>query len=298
MKMKLSSIKYFIVDAFKSIRRNLTISIASMATVLVTLLIFGVFLLTALNIGKGVADIESKVEIMVVLKDDVTMMDQREIEIKLRKETGVKDVVYESKAEALEKFKGQLNEYKDLLNGYDDKNNPLTNSFLVKLEKPEYAEEVADSVSNMTGVESVENDQELINKIASFTKAIRWVGVVLFIILVGVSLFLIINTIKLTVFSRRREVGIMKFVGATDWFIRWPFIIEGVIIGLLGAVLSNIVLYSSYSVLFSVISKQLITMTLVSPSYVLTVMLGEFIIGGILIGAFGSFIALRKFLIV
>lgn len=296
--MKLSSIKYFIVDAFKSIRRNLTISIASMATVLVTLLIFGVFLLTALNIGKGVADIESKVEIMVVLKDDVTMMDQREIEIKLRKETGVKDVVYESKAEALEKFKGQLNEYKDLLNGYDDKNNPLTNSFLVKLEKPEYAEEVADSVSNMTGVESVENDQELINKIASFTKAIRWVGVVLFIILVGVSLFLIINTIKLTVFSRRREVGIMKFVGATDWFIRWPFIIEGVIIGLLGAVLSNIVLYSSYSVLFSVISKQLITMTLVAPSYVLTVMLGEFIIGGILIGAFGSFIALRKFLIV
>jgi cell division transport system permease protein len=296
--MKLSSIKYFIVDAFKSIKRNLTISIASMATVLVTLLIFGVFLLTALNIGKGVADIESKVEIMVVLKDDVTMMDQREIEIKLRKETGVKDVVYESKAEALEKFKGQLNEYKDLLNGYDDKNNPLTNSFLVKLEKPEYAEEVADSVSNMAGVESVENDQELINKIASFTKAIRWVGVVLFIILVGVSLFLIINTIKLTVFSRRREVGIMKFVGATDWFIRWPFIIEGVIIGLLGAVLSNIVLYSSYSVLFSVISKQLITMTLVSPSYVLTVMLGEFIIGGILIGAFGSFIALRKFLIV
>ncbi|ERK29189.1 permease-like cell division protein FtsX [Clostridium intestinale] len=296
--MKLSSIKYFIVDAFKSIRRNLTISIASMATVLVTLLIFGVFLLTALNIGKGVADIESKVEIMVVLKDDVTMMDQREIEIKLRKETGVKDVVYESKAEALEKFKGQLNEYKDLLNGYDDKNNPLTNSFLVKLEKPEYAEEVANSVSDMTGVESVENDQELINKIASFTKAIRWVGVVLFIILVGVSLFLIINTIKLTVFSRRREVGIMKFVGATDWFIRWPFIIEGVIIGLLGAILSNIVLYSSYSLLFSVLSKQLITMTLVAPSYVLTVMLGEFIIGGILIGAFGSFIALRKFLIV
>ncbi|WP_326512565.1 permease-like cell division protein FtsX [Clostridium intestinale] len=296
--MKLSSIKYFIVDAFKSIKRNLTISIASMATVLVTLLIFGVFLLTALNIGKGVADIESKVEIMVVLKDDVTMMDQREIEIQLKKETGVKDVVYESKAEALEKFKGQLNEYKDLLNGYDDKNNPLTNSFLVKLEKPEYAEAVADSVSDMTGVESVENDQELINKIASFTKAIRWVGVVLFIILVGVSLFLIINTIKLTVFSRRREVGIMKFVGATDWFIRWPFIIEGVIIGLLGAVLSNIVLYSSYSVLFSVISKQLITMTLVAPSYVLTVMLGEFIIGGILIGAFGSFIALRKFLIV
>lgn len=296
--MKLSSIKYFIVDAFKSLKRNTTISLASMATVLVTLLIFGVFLLAALNVGKGVEDIESKVEIKVFLEDDITMMDQREIEIKLMDETGVKDVVYESRDAALDKFKDQLNEYKDLLNGYDTETNPLPSSFLVKLDKPEYAQSVADSVVDMTGVESIGNDQDVINKISSFTKAIRWVGVVLFIVLVGVSLFLIINTIKLTVFSRRREVGIMKFVGATDWFIRWPFIIEGVVIGLVGAILSNIVLYFSYNSLFSVLSKQLITISLVSPSYVLTMMLWQFILGGILIGAFGSFIALRKFLIV
>ena len=296
--MRFSSIKYFIVDAFKSIKRNTTISIASIATVLVTLFIFGVFLLAALNVGKGVEDIESKVEIKVFLKDDITMMDQREIEIQLKQENGVKDVVYESREEALSNFKDQLNDYKDLLNGYDSNTNPLPSSFLVKLEKPEYAETVAESVKDMTGVESIGNDQDVINKIASFTKAIRWVGIILFVVLVGVSLFLIINTIKLTVFSRRREVGIMKFVGATDWFIRWPFIIEGVIIGLVGALLSNIILYFSYDAVFSLITKQLITISLVPPTYVLTVMLWEFVVGGILIGAFGSFIALRKFLIV
>ncbi|MDD7795655.1 permease-like cell division protein FtsX [Clostridium sp. 'White wine YQ'] len=296
--MKLSSIKYFIVDAFKSIRRNRTISLASMATVLMTLLIFGVFLLAALNVGKGVQDIESKVEIKVFLKDDITMMDQRDVQIKLKEQTGVKDVNYESKEEALDKFKDQLNEYKDLLNGYNSDTNPLPASFLVTLEKPEYAKDVANSVSSMTGVENIGNDQDVINKISSFTKAVRWVGVALFVILVAVSLFLIINTIKLTVFSRRREIGIMKFVGATDWFIRWPFIIEGVIIGLVGAIMSNIILFFSYKALFSLLSKQLITVSLVSPYYVLSTMSWEFILGGILIGAFGSIIALRKFLVV
>ena len=296
--MKLSSVKYFIVDAFKSIKRNKTISLASMATVLMTLLIFGVFLLAALNVGKGVQDIESKVEIKVFLKDDITMMDQRDVQIKLKEQTGVKDVNYESKEEALEKFKDQLNEYKDLLNGYNSDTNPLPASFLVTLEKPQYAKDVANSVSSMTGVENIGNDQDVINKISSFTKAVRWVGVVLFVILVAVSLFLIINTIKLTVFSRRREIGIMKFVGATDWFIRWPFIIEGVIIGLVGAIISNVVLFFSYKALFSLLSKQLITVSLVSPYYVLSTMSWEFVLGGILIGAFGSIIALRKFLVV
>jgi len=261
MRMKLSSIKYFIADALKSIKRNKTISLASMATVLMTLLIFGVFLLTALNVNKGVKDIESK--------------DQ-----------------------ALEKFKDQLNEYQDLLSGYTKETNPLPASFLVSLEKPDYAKDVESSVKDMTGVENIGNDQDIINKISSFTNAIRWVGVVLFIILVAVSLFLIMNTIKLTVFSRRREIGIMKFVGATDWFIRWPFIIEGILIGFTGAILSTLALFFSYKALYLELSKQLITVNLVNPYYVFNTMSWEFVLGGIVIGAFGSIIALRKFLIV
>ena len=296
--MKLSTFKYFVIDAFKSLRRNMTISLASIATVLATLFVFGVFLLTGLNINRGVQDVESKVEIKVFLVDNINIVDQKEIEAKIRSISGVKDVQYETKEQALENFRKQLKGYESILNGYSESNNPLPNSFIVKLQEPDVAENVQKEVKGMKGVEDVRNDQQLISTISSFTKAIRWIGLVLFVILVGVSLFLIVNTIRLAVYSRRREVGIMKFVGATDWFIRWPFIIEGMTIGIVGAIISDIALYFSYKAVFTKISASLIMANLVSPMYVFTTMSWQFIIAGILIGVFGSLIALRKFLTV
>lgn len=296
--MKISTCKYFISDAFKSLRRNSTISLASMATVLATLFVFGVFLLTAININIGVKDVESKVEIKVFLKDNIATNDQKNVEEKLQDTNGVKGVVFESKQEALSRFKEQLNDNAGILEGYDDKNNPLPSSFVVKLNTPDDSKAVVDTVKNLNGVESVGNDQDLINKIASFAKTVRWVGVAIFIILISVSLFLIVNTIKLTVYSRRREVGIMKFVGATDWFIRWPFILEGIAIGVVGAVLSDIILYFAYKGVYEKITVNLFTVQLMSPMYVLSTMSWQFILSGTLIGIFGSIIALRKFLVV
>ena len=296
--MKISTINYFIVDAFKSLKRNTTISIASMATVLATLFVFGVFLLTGINVSHGINDVESKVEIKVFLKDDIKLAQQKDIEAALRNISGVKEVTHESKDEALQKFREQLKDNATILKGYDEKNNPLPSSFVVKLDNADVAKTVESSVKSMDGVEDVGNDQDLIDKIASFAKTIKWVGVVLFAVLIGVSLFLIINTIKLTVYSRRREVGIMKFVGATDWFIRWPFIIEGMVIGILGAIFSNLLLYFSYKEVYGKVTESLYTIQLLSPSYVLTTLSWQFIISGMLIGVFGSIIALRKFLVV
>lgn len=297
--MKISTIKYFISDAFKSLRRNRTISIASMATVLATLFVFGVFMLAALNINNAVNSVESKVQIKVFLVKDINLSDQRDIEVKLRATEGVKDVTYESKEEALDNFKKQLKDNADLLTGYDDdKSNPLPSSYIVELDKPEYSQTVINEVKSMTGVESIGNDQDLINKIAAFAKTIRWVGIVIFVVLIGVSLFLIMNTIKLTVYSRRREVGIMKFVGATDWFIRWPFILEGVVIGVVGAILSNVLLFFAYKEIYAKITTQLITVNLINPAYVFSMMSWQFVISGALIGTLASIIALRKFLVV
>lgn len=296
--MKISTINYFIVDAFKSLKRNTTISIASMATVLATLFVFGVFLLTGINVSHGISDVESKVEIKVFLKDDIKLAEQKAIESELRNISGVKEVTHESKDEALQKFREQLKDNATILKGYDEKNNPLPSSFIVKLDNADVAKTVESSVKDMNGVEDIGNDQDLIDKIASFAKTIKWVGVILFAVLIGVSLFLIINTIKLTVYSRRREIGIMKFVGATDWFIRWPFIIEGMVIGVLGAIFSNLILYFSYKEVYRKITESLYTIQLLSPSYVLTTLSWQFILSGALIGIFGSIIALRKFLVV
>ena len=269
--MKISTLNYFIVDALKSIKRNRTISIAAMITVLITFFVFGTFTLLALNFNKSIEDVASKIQIQVYLKDDIKLVDQKEIEIKLMENPQVSEVKYESKDEAFLSLKENLGNNAGLLEGYD---------------------------LSMTGVEGIGNQQDVINTISKFVDVVQIVGIGLFIVFVGVSVFLIMNTIKLTVYSRRREVGIMKFVGATDWFIRWPFVIEGIIIGAIGSLASSLVLYFAYNGVFKWIVSSMFIVNLVQPQFVLTTLLASFVGGGIVVGAIGSIFALRKFLVV
>ncbi|MDO5516907.1 MAG: permease-like cell division protein FtsX [Clostridium sp.] len=296
--MKINTISYFIKDAFTSLKRNKTISLASIITVLITFFVLGIFTLVATNINNGIENVQNKVEVKVFLKEGVKVIDQREIELKLREIEGVKDVVYSSKEEEYNKFQETTNEGEGLLKGYTFENNPFQAAFTVKLESPEYASNVSEGIKDFEGVDSISDQQELVDKIVGIVKGVRVVGFALFIILVGVSIFLIMNTTKLTVYSRRREVGIMKFVGATDWFIRWPFVIEGMVIGLSGSLLSCIALFFAYKGVFGWIASQLTFVSLVNPMYILTAVLGKFVIGGVIVGATASVIALRKFLIV
>ena len=296
--MKINTINYFIVDALKSIKRNITVSFAAMLTVLVTFFVLGTFTLVGLNFNKTIEDVADKIEIKVYLQDDIKLVNQREVEIKLSEQDGVKAVTYESKDEAFTKLKKDLEGNSGMLEGYSLENNPLASSYIVTLEDASYASNVTKAVEDMTGVESVTNQQELIEKISRVVDFVQILGVILFFVFIGVSIFLIMNTIKLTVYSRRREVGIMKFVGATDWFIRWPFVIEGIVIGAIGALLSSIVLYFAYNAVFKWIVSSMFIVNLVQPQFVLTTLLACFVGGGILIGAIGSIFALRKFLIV
>ena len=296
--MKINTINYFIVDALKSIKRNITVSFAAMLTVLVTFFVLGTFTLVGLNFNKTIEDVADKIEIKVYLQDDIKLVNQREVEIKLSEQDGVKAVTYESKDEAFTKLKKDLEGNSGMLEGYSLENNPLASSYIVTLEDASYASNVTKAVEDMTGVESVTNQQELIEKISRVVDFVQILGVILFFVFIGVSIFLIMNTIKLAVYSRRREVGIMKFVGATDWFIRWPFVIEGIIIGAIGSLLATAVLYFIYRGVFGFIASNLLIANLVPVSFVLTTLLGGFLLGGIVIGAIGSIAALRKFLVV
>ena len=296
--MKINTINYFIVDALKSIKRNITVSFAAMLTVLVTFFVLGTFTLVGLNFNKTIEDVADKIEIKVYLQDDIKLVNQREVEIKLAEQEGVKAVTYESKDEAFTKLKKDLEGNSGMLEGYSLENNPLASSYIVTLEDASYAGDVSKAVEDMTGVESITNQQELIEKISSVVDFVQILGVVLFFVFIGVSIFLIMNTIKLAVYSRRREVGIMKFVGATDWFIRWPFVIEGMIIGAVGSLLATVILYFIYRGIFGFIASNLLIANLVPVSFVLTTLLGGFLLGGIVVGAIGSIAALRKFLVV
>ena len=210
----------------------------------------------------------------------------------------MKEVNYESKEQAYTNFEESMKESQGILQGYTLANNPFPESYIIKMEDPSYSEPISDAIKDLNGIESVNSQQDLVNTVQKVVKAVRIVGIVLFIILIAVSIFLIMNTTKLTVYSRRREVGIMKFVGATDWFIRWPFIIEGMVIAFIGAILSIVVLFILYKLAFAAIVSKLLMVDLVPPSYVLTSLLWKFGLGSIVVGGLASYTALRKFLVV
>ena len=296
--MKISTTKHFLVDAVKSLRRNRTISTAAIATVATTLFILGIFLLAIINANKGILQLQSKVEAKVFLKDTITIDEQKEIENRLNNIEGVTEVTYESKAEALENVKESLGEEnKSIVEGLEA-SNPFPSSYIVKVSKPEFIAKIKSDIKDMAGVEEIKDAGKLIDKITAITKAIKIFGGALFVVLFGVCLFLIGNTIKLTVYSRRREIGIMKFIGATDWFIRWPFVFEGMFIGLFGAILAVGALYGAYRYAFGKLPVDIILIKLVAPSYVLIYITWEFILLGMFIGALGSIWAIRKFLAV
>lgn len=293
--MKISTVNYFIGDAFKSFKRNKTISIATIITVLVTFIVLGVFSLVAENLNLAIGGLEDKIELVVYLDDNITPIDKKEIQVKINSQQGVKEIQYESREDA---FKKLQENNAGILKGYTLEKNPLPASYIVKLENMSYAPAIREAVKDLDGVESVSDEQESIDTIQNLIKFTKIIGTVLFIILIGVSIFLIMNTTKLTVYVRRKEVGIMKFVGATDWFIRWPFIIEGILIGLIGTFLSIIALYFLYKFVISFIAARVIILNLIPVSYVFTSLLWKFVLGGILVGGFASYLALRKFLVV
>ena len=294
--MKINTIGYFVSDAFRSLKRNKTISIASIITVFITFIVLGVFSLVAQNANLAISGVEDKIEIAVYLDDDISLDNQKEIQVKLAEQDGVKDVTFLSKEEAYNDFKESTEDNEGMLQGYTLESNPFPASFVVKIDDSSKIDDIASAVEDMDGVEEVKNQQDLVSSISAFVKGIRYVGTILFVILVAVSIFLIMNTTKLTVYSRRREVGIMKFVGATDWFIRWPFIIEGIVIGFFGALFAIFAIFGLYKYIITIVSSKMLNAQVVNISYVYTTMHWEFLLGGIVIGGIASYGALRKFL--
>ncbi|MGH4050648.1 MAG: permease-like cell division protein FtsX [Clostridium sp.] len=296
--MKISTIKYYVIDALKSLKRNSTVSIASVATVAATVFILGVFLLIVFNVNAGVQELGAKLEVKIYLKDNVTIGDKSAIEAAVGKVKGVSDIKFEDKDDALDNVKKQFGENSESLVQGFEKTNPFPSAYVVKVSNPIIVDDVVKSAKGLSGVDQIKDVREVVDKVISITNTLKIIGAVLFVILISVSLFLIGNTIKLTVYSRKKEIGIMKFVGATDWFIRWPFIIEGMILGISGALISTGLIYYAYRLVFLKYTNALLGMTLINPHFILSTLLWQFTLGGLVIGAIGSALSIRKFLVV
>lgn len=293
--MKINTIKYYIKESLKSIYRNRIMSLASITTVAATLFILGVFMALAINVNRFAANVEDMIEITAFLKDDVTTLKQQELERQIREIQGVVSVEYESKEKALEKFKEQLGENKDLAKGLEE-SNPLPASFIIKVDSPDSVEYVSPRIAQLEGVLKVKDAKKTVQTIGKLVKVVRYSSTVLMIILGTISIFLISNTIKLTVFARKREISIMKYIGATDWFIRWPFILEGLLLGLIGGFIAALVVENAYTYAANAIKNNIMIITLVPPQEAVKQFWWQFSLLGTLIGGFGSYISIRRFL--
>ena len=293
--MSFSTKEYFVRETYKSVRRNGFMSVASVSTVAVALLVLGMFLLLFLNTHNMAQYLESQVQISVYMQDSANDKELNNTKAALTKMPGVVKVTFIDKKQAMKRFQDRLGDQKQLLNALG-KDNPFPNSFDVQVDKPERIKEVAPLISKLPKIETAKFGQEVIEKLFQLTRILRFGGVVLVFFLAMATLFIISNTIRLTVFARRKEVTIMKYVGATDWFIRWPFLLEGMTLGFIGAVLASLILSVIYRSVVDKIHGTLTFLPVLSPSPLLWWVTFGLLIAGTAIGALGSFISLRKFL--
>lgn len=295
--MWMSNLGYFFRESFRSSKRNKVMSIASISTVAAALLIFGIFMLLVLNVNKIVASVVDKVEIKVYLNDDVTSIQQTEMEKTLKSYQGVKSVTFESKEKALENYKKMLGDDADLADGLSEKN-PLPASFIIKVKNAEDVAPIAKNAAALDGVYKVVDGQETVTKLINIINIVKGTSLALIVILGVIAIFLISNTIKITVYTRKREIGIMKYIGATDWFIKWPFFIEGVTLGFIGAVISLLLLGLGYRYVTNIVQEGTLLFSLVPAAQVMHTMIIEFLGVGMFIGGVGSLLSLKKFLVV
>ncbi|MDY3973390.1 permease-like cell division protein FtsX [uncultured Veillonella sp.] len=293
--MKLRTFRYFVKEALKSMSRNGLMTLASISTVALSLFILGVFTCGVVNLNNLASNLESQVEISVYLKDGLNQTQINTVHNKLKDMPNVKKLEFVSKDEAMKRFKERLGEQQGLVAALDG-NNPLPSSFVITFENPEEVKEAAKLVTTYPEVESAHYGQDVIEQIFKITQVIRIGGIALIAFLAGATLFIISNTIRLTVFARRKEIGIMKYVGATNWFIRWPFLIEGMLLGFIGAAIAAACVWEFYHFITLEVENSLAFLPLV-PMVPFFYDLTAILFGvGILVGAIGSTISLKQYM--
>lgn len=290
-----SSLSYFWGETFRSLFRNRFMAIASVLTVTLSMFILGVFLSAVLNINHMASYLENQVEMTVYLKDGLTTDQVMGIGKYLKAQPGMKEIKFTNKDQAMKDFRERMGDQQGLLDAING--NPLPASYQMSFQMPEQLKTAAEVVAKYQGVETVQYGKDIIEQLYKVAQVIRLSGIVLIIFLAGAELFIISNTIRLTVFARRREIQIMKYVGASNGFIRWPFLFEGMVIGFLGSGFASFILWEGYK---TVVSEMAAAGLVFIPMIPLWPFMGYttliILAAGIVIGVMGSAISLRKYM--
>ena len=295
--MKFSKIRYSFSEARKNVFRNGIMSVASLFTIAACLVILGVFAIITLNLNSFTDKIEDQCEVQLYINLGTSPERVDEIRGEIMNIENVKDAVLYTKEEMYKYVKEDMfvgNE--DLLEGLDD-DNPFGDSYRITLNSIENTEETVLMLEKIADVEKVVNKQNVVNMVLNLSKIIRRFSLAIMIVLLIIAIVIISNTVRLTVFNRRKEINIMKYIGATNRFIKGPFLLEGLIIGFFGAVAAFLLVFWGYYALLEYMKGvnigniEFIGIWQVSP-----IIAGIFLVFGSLIGVIGSGISMRKYL--
>ncbi|GMQ63104.1 permease-like cell division protein FtsX [Vallitalea maricola] len=301
--MKLRTVDYCFKQGVINLFKNRLMSIASIGTIAACLFIVGIFYITAANIEYTLKEAESNLGIAVFLKENITEADIKAIETMISQREEVKSVEYISPEQAWEDFKKTMYENnEDLLIGFDGENNPLKNSdnFQVLIKDINKQESLVKYIQTLSGVREIRQEKNITEIIKGFNNFINYMSIVLIVILIFISVFLISNTVRIAISVRKNEINIMKYLGAKDFFIKFPFIIEGMLIGAIGAIVPLAVIYFAYDYVINIINEKFVVinqfLSFMNVGQIYSILIPLSLIIGIGIGIVGSRITIRKHL--
>ena len=283
-------------QSFKSMWRNRGMGLASISSISAVLVILGFVLILIMSINALVIDVQSKFdEVEIFLEEDITDENKQAIEDFAENSDSIESIEYISQEEALETMIDDWGEEGYLLEGVT----ALPDSYKIKVKDIQDTNNIVETLDDIEGITKIQYHKEIIDKLKSTAQYIRVGGIIVIGILIAISVFIISNTIKLTVASRKREIGIMKYIGATNSYIKTPFVLEGILFGVAAAAISIVIVYFGYGYLFDSINEKisvLYSIILVPPETILKDISIMFLVIGSGIGALGSMISMKKYL--
>lgn len=255
MAMKFNTIKRHFKEGMKNVIRNGWMSVASIGAVTVTLILVGTFIMLMLNINQMAVKVEEDVQIKALIEVTADEDDIRDLGDEIEAISGVESVEFSSKDDEFKNLIEDMGEQGKAWELYEQ-DNPLNHAYIVKASEPQETESIAKQIERFDYVYKVNYGQDVVPKLFKFNNYVRAIGAILITALVLTAIFLISNTIKLTIMARSEEIGIMKLVGATNAFIRWPFFVEGFLLGVLGSIIPITVLSIAYTYIYNSLVDQ------------------------------------------
>ena len=285
-------------DSFKGVIRNFSLSFASLACITITLIVVAIAIVLSQNVNNFADNIEKDVTIVVFMDTKITAEEKDDVLESIKKIDGIDSYTYQSKTDIANEMMESSEVFKSIISNYTEEENPLQPTYQVKVKNIEEISSIANKIKEIEHVSTVKYGEGMVEKLVSIFEIVKKISIGMVIALIVVTAFLITNTIKITIFSRKTEIEIMRLVGASNVNIKIPFIFEGLFLGIIGSIVPIIVTTYGYTALYKNFDGKLLAsfVELIKPTPFIYVASGILLVIGMIVGMFGSYLAVRKHL--